>query len=383
MPPRALYVTPTDPLDPDARSGVPYSIGRCVAPHGIELDPLAIPPTLRSWCARVVARARRDAGLSTFEPYRTITSADHAASVIEKRLRVADAELVFSCDSISVARLRGTRPLAFWVDATFAGMLGYYPGSDRLSRRAQRVGHELEAAALERASIAIYVSEWAAASAVDAYGVDPAKIAVVPRGPNLPVKHNEDDVRDWIAARRRERIRLLFVGTDWERKGGDVAVEAARVLTRQGHDLEFVVVGATPRLDAEASAFTRIVGRLSKARPGEVGQLSELFTGADFLILPTRAECMGIVFAEASAFGVPSLACETGGVASAVVHERNGLLFKPGSAPEEFAEAITRVWADEGAYAQLALGAWREHVERLNWDVSGKKVADLLRTLAR
>lgn len=44
----------------------------------------------------------------------------------------------------------------------------------------------------------------------------------------------------------------------------------------------------------------------------------------NFLLLPTIAECAGIVFAEASGYGIPSITYDTGGVGTYVIDGING-----------------------------------------------------------
>jgi phosphatidylinositol alpha-1,6-mannosyltransferase len=62
---------------------------------------------------------------------------------------------------------------------------------------------------------------------------------------------------------------------------------------------------------------------------------------ADLLVLPSLFEGFGIVYAEAAARGVPSLASRTGGSADAVVENVNGILVA-GPEPEQIAEGLRR-----------------------------------------
>jgi glycosyltransferase involved in cell wall biosynthesis len=107
--------------------------------------------------------------------------------------------------------------------------------------------------------------------------------------------------------------------------------------------------------------------------------LGRLFATAHFFILPTRAEAFGVVFAEASAFAVPSLGTRTGGVESVVREGANGWLFDPDVGPERYCSVVEDLMADRQAYLETALSAHREYVGRLNWRSSCQDVAAVLR----
>lgn len=372
-----VYAAQQDPADKEAWSGLVHGIGASLAGAGLALDPFAVPPPPWLPRRRLVAAAMLRAGGPLTQPDRSERYARWAAARIQERLGGRD-DLVFACGSIVLSRLGGDAPCAFWADATFASMVGYYPGWERFGRKALRTGHALEEAALTRAALAVYASDWAAQSAIADHGADPDRVAVVPFGPNLPVSHGADDVERWIAGRAEGPCRLLFVGLDWERKGGPAAVEATRLLRRDGIEAELIVVGPQPRLDEAALAFTRVVGRLRKSSPPEVEQLCRLYAEASVFVLPSRAECLGVVFSEASAFGVPSVACRTGGVPTAVRDGINGTLLDPEADGRQVAAAVAAIVADRTRYAASARAAFAEHRDRLSWAVAGATVADLL-----
>jgi len=41
-------------------------------------------------------------------------------------------------------------------------------------------------------------------------------------------------------------IKFLFVGVDWKRKGGDIALETIDLLDKKGYDVHFTACGCTP-----------------------------------------------------------------------------------------------------------------------------------------
>jgi glycosyltransferase involved in cell wall biosynthesis len=111
--------------------------------------------------------------------------------------------------------------------------------------------------------------------------------------------------------------------------------------------------------------------------------LEKLYKSATFFILPTRAEAAGVVFCEASAFGVPSLTFKTGGVEDYVRDGINGICLSIDSKPVNFAETIREILKDKDRYSELCHGAFNEYKSRLNWDSMAGALVNLCREAVR
>ena len=121
----------------------------------------------------------------------------------------------------------------------------------------------MEASALHRCRLAIYTSEWAAESAVRDYGVDAGRVAVVPFGANLETQVLLEEARAAIAKRPRDTCRLVFIGVEWQRKGGPLAVAIADALNRGGLKTELDIVGHEPD-GRKLPSFVNSLGFISK-----------------------------------------------------------------------------------------------------------------------
>jgi glycosyltransferase involved in cell wall biosynthesis len=160
-------------------------------------------------------------------------------------------------------------------------------------------------------------TQWAAESLARDYAVPWEKITVLPPGTDLTrfrpavSKPSETD----------GRVRLLFVGGDFERKGGDVLLQ----LFHNSPLSTKAVLQLVTQADVTPSANVE-VHRLGAEDP----QLTRLYEEADIFVLPTKAECFGIVLTEAAAAGLPSVTCPVGGVGEIVEHEGSGLHVPPG-----------------------------------------------------
>jgi glycosyltransferase involved in cell wall biosynthesis len=292
------------------------------------------------------------------------------ARQISAAVRERPVDVIVSLSSIPITELKCARPIVFWTDAVFHGMHDYYDGAfASMTPSAIARGRRQEETALANCTFAVYSSEWAAASARKLTG--PRKIQVIPFGASFSIDHTRSDVEQWARQRRQLRpasCELLFIGVNWERKGGAVAVETARILNESGIPARLTVVGCEPPLPLPD--YVRSLGFISKQTAEGQARLKELLREADFFILPTKAEAAGVVFCEASAFGLPILSYATGGVPDYVSTGINGFCLPPETPPSGFADAIRSTLHQKNGYEALSLSAFNEYRTRLNWETS-------------
>ncbi len=95
--------------------------------------------------------------------------------------------------------------------------------------------------------------------------------------------------------------------------------------------------------------------------------------------MPSRVESYGLVFAEASSFGLPSLATVKLEEVPTVISEgENGKLFPLDENPEIYCEYIESLLSSKQEYNKLALSSFECYSRRLNWEVAGRKVFSFL-----
>jgi glycosyltransferase involved in cell wall biosynthesis len=294
---------------------------------------------------------------------------------LARKLANSGANLVLSLEtpgSQPVAYLDCRQPIVIWSDATFAGTMETHPTlqRERLCKESLRDALANERAALGRCRLAVYLSDWAAQTAIRHYDLDPAKVRVVPGGANLDAGLDPAELEQVIASRPVDRCNLLFMAQRWQNKGGELAIEVARELNRSGLPTTITLVGARPKSYDAPPPFVQFTGMLRKSAPHEMARLQGLLRGAHFLILPTRAEAFGFVFCEASAYAVPSLATRVGGVPTAVVDGRNGQLFPLDAGADAYCAYVDELLRRPERYRELARSAFSEYATRLNWDAA-------------
>lgn len=305
----------------------------------------------------------------------------HYANQVAKKLNSTKSDIIFSATVNAIAYLECDRPMAFWADGTFANIQNFYPQYSNLPEEVIQDWHQMEKLALQKSKLAIYSSDWAAQSAINDYGADPNRVKVVAFGSNTDSPFNSETIKDVISSRKSDRCKLLFLGVDWIRKGGNIAYEVTERLNQSGLKTELTIVGCSPMLDSPIPDFVKPLGFIKKATQEGQNRINQLLMESHFLILPTIADCTPIVFAEANSLGVPCLSTTVGGVPTMIHNDVNGQLFDQDTEISEYCDYISRLFCNYSDYKNLALSSFNEYESRLNWKMAGQKVKELLMPL--
>jgi glycosyltransferase involved in cell wall biosynthesis len=276
-----------------------------------------------------------------------------------------------------IAFLETNIPIVYIHDGTYNLFHNYYPFYSNLLEKSFRELNTIEELAIKNASLLIYSSAWAARSAVEDYYADPGKVHVVPFGANL------DNPPAQVLVQQRKKsecCKLLFVGVDWERKGGAIAFETLLQLEKQGISAELIICGCVPPRQFSHPRI-RVIPFLDKNDQRQRKELEQLFIEADFFLLPTRSDCTPIVFCEANAFGLPVITTDTGGVSEIIRDGENGFVLPYEARGAAYAQVIAQVYQDEQRYTHLVQSSRTAFENRLNWDTWGSTVKCLLADL--
>ena len=277
-------------------------------------------------------------------------------------------DIIFApMQSIALSMLKTSLPIVYLSDATFRLMVNYYWFN--LNKRDVNQYDALERMAMDKASTIIYPSNWAVQSAIQHYGQAQSKIHLAFFGPNLRM-----DVIQPHVFSHKGVLNILFVGVDWERKGGDVAVETCQWLNENGIPSVLHIVGIR-QLEQRISnlPFVQDEGFLNKNNPDDYLKLVRLYEIADCFLLPTHAECAGICFAEACSFGLPCFAYRTGGVEDYILDGKTGRLLPLGNDGEEFGHIIKEDILS-GKMEDMSKEAFSYYNRSLNWDTWIKSI---------
>lgn len=347
--PRPLNVgllTPHNPYDRRKFSGTPFFATRALARHpGVRLRILGghVPPR------KMDRLLRRRAPTLTPETEVNLVGLDAVVGLVASPLLEA------------LAQRAPDMPYLHVTDATPAFLRDAYGWNIPLSADATEsyvAAHALGVA---------YSSQTMATRASGELNLPQSQSHAVPFGVNF---ENLPTTRPQKAP--LPGLNLLFVGLDWVRKGGDIAVATLEQLRADGIEAHLTIVGTCPEEHRAHPAIT-YAGFLDKNRPAQAAHLAQLYRDAHFLLLPSRGDCTPMVIAEAMAHGTPVLATDTGGVASVLAE--TGCVMPLYSAPQDWAGALTACTLDYEAQAQAA---FTRATQVLSWDRWADGISTLL-----
>lgn len=300
--------------------------------------------------ARVLGRTSGKSYLWDFG----LATAKRRGDAAREQIREADVDVVLAVvASTDVAFLRpGAVPVVQVVDTTFSAVRDFYPQFTSLHPLSSWQARIITTRA-ERATTRFLASTQWAVDALIEDGVPAADCVVAPPGPATVPPH------DWRRPIRRDgdELRVLLVASDWQRKGGDVALEAVELLRQRGTDATLTVVGDAPPLPGWATPL----GRLARS------QLSEQYGTADVLIELASANAAGVTLTDAAAHGLPAVATNVGGVATIVAHGISGVLIEPGDGlVQRVADALVLL-VDPDRRAAMSTASEEHYAQHLHW----------------
>lgn len=159
------------------------------------------------------------------------------------------------------------------------------------------------------------MSQWAADDIEEFYEVPREKISVVvPPAQESVYSPKKSETKD----RKKERLDLIFVGMDFERKGGRRLLEWQRNALHEHFTIHIVT---RERYVDNTVPNVVWLGEVENQKLVE-----EIYPSMDVLCLPTIRDCSPLVIGEAAMAGVPVVAAATGGISDLVEHDVTGLL---------------------------------------------------------
>lgn len=242
---------------------------------------------------------------------------------------------------------------------------------------------KIEEKAAKNADLLVTVSKYSSGKIVHFYGVDKAKIRVVPNGVDVErFKPSGGCKETKHLIRINNRLCVLFVGRLIPRKGLFFLIEAAKHIVKEYSQTMFVVVGDGPLRNSLKASLDKTNLLSNFVFLGDVHEslLPALYNCADVFVLPSIQEGQGIALLEAQATAKPVVAFDVGGVSEAVLDEETGFLMKPDS--RLLAEAVMKLLASPSLREKMGSKA-REFVsDRLSWNVCAQRMLQVYREVA-
>src|SRR5262249_44366577 len=205
-------------------------------------------------------------------------------------------------------------------------------------------------------------SEWAKASLVQDYACRSEDICVIPPGIDLQCFRPGE--------RSNALPRILFVGGDFARKGGDLLLDVFRKRLRGRAELDLV----TPA-PVECEEGVRVHHDAGANSP----KLQDLYAQCDLFALPTRADCTPLAVMEALAAGLPVVAAQVGGIPDLARDGETGKLV-PRDDTKSLGDALEMLIEDAGRRRAISALARAEAERRFAASANARRVFEFVRS---
>ena len=226
--------------------------------------------------------------------------------------------------------------------------------------------HRWNRSVLQRAAAVVGWSNWVRSSMITDYGVDPERCHVIPPG--------VDTSRFAPAERRPKTVpRILFVGADFERKGGPELIDAFRALPDGAAELVLVTKAPWRRRRGSASWPT--------CSPTTSVSLT-CSSPATSLLCRVEPRRSGSPRPSEHAAGLPIVATGVGGLADIVEPDVTGCVVPVGD-PRRLRAALDVLIADPQLRLAMGAAARRRAVERFDALRNATALLDLARRFTR
>jgi UDP-glucose:(heptosyl)LPS alpha-1,3-glucosyltransferase len=182
------------------------------------------------------------------------------------------------------------------------------------------------------------------------------RIRVIPNGVDTST-FSPPDGRDPNCNRRP--LEAIFVGSEWERKGLRVAIEALQDLPQ----VRLTVVG-----NGDTDSYRNLSDELGVSNrvmfAGSTPEVAQLYRTADAFVLPTAYETFSLVAYEAAASGLPLLITKVNGVEDLLRDGVNGWFIDRD--PATVRARLRELHSDPGLRAAMGTQARRDSL-RFSW----------------
>ncbi|MDB5596896.1 MAG: hypothetical protein JWM36_3857 [Hyphomicrobiales bacterium] len=187
------------------------------------------------------------------------------------------------------------------------------------------------------------------------------RVHVIFEGANSPAVRS-------VAPDRYRKRRLLFVGVEWERKGGPELVDAFLKVLPRFPNARLTIAGCRPAI---AHPNIDVRGRMSFA------EVSDLYASHSIFCLPSRVEPFGISTIEASHAGLPTVGTETGGFLDTIVQGKTGFRV-PVSDTGALAIALDTLLADPDLCRRFGEAGRLYAAQNFTWPIVATKLGALI-----
>ena len=283
---------------------------------------------------------------------------------IRKYAEGKNYKFTFQTQTLFNGKLTGI-PHFIYTDHTTKANLLYPDINPKNYQRSERFINKVENKIYQDADMIFTCGSLTTRSLVTQYHIPQEKVLTVFAGSALKEHFVENNEK--YASKN-----ILFVGVDWERKGGPILVKAFEKVLEKHSDASLTIIGCSPANVSVANC--NILGKLPQV------ELARYYNNAAVFCLPTLREPFGIVFIEAMLYKLPVVANNIGSIPDMVTNDFNGYLIDNNI--EGYAEAICKLFDDPQKARTFGENGFNLANSKFTWNSVGKTMtAQMLKFL--
>jgi alpha-maltose-1-phosphate synthase len=257
-------------------------------------------------------------------------------------------------------------------DGNLSELLNSGFGMEGVSR--QRIDQALryEEEAAQQMTAVFTFSEYLRQSFIRDYRVPSERVFNVGGAINLAKIPNPTPTKDYALNR------ILFIGTEFKRKGGPQLLEAFATVRQTIPTAELHIVG--PHTLDNIPPGVIFHGHLSKSDPAQSAKLEVLFRTCTLFVLPSLYEPFGIAPLEAMLYQMPAIVTNAWALRECVAPGTNGDLAEKGNA-EDLATKITQLLSNPDRLATMGQQAREIALTQYTWPTVANRISQAIKSL--
>lgn len=372
---RLLIACPWGAADsPRTLSGFPYYlIPRLRESFDVHVSDRISSPVVYDLRSRALLKLQRS--FSSLRPYNFPGSREVIARTFSKwlsdeveRIR-PDAVLTFGC--APVAYYAGLAPVFLYIDALYLYKTHVYRwiNQETLPKYELRSMRNVDVRGLENSALTMFTSRTITAESREIYPQYREKMVAVGIGSNL----DEEIATNVMRPSPSDGLNLLFMSTNFERKGGRFALKVLSKLKSQLPSVTLHIVGDSPAQMTPPDAGEIVYhGWIDKSSHEERSRLTSLLGKIHISLLPTQGDLSPHSICEMNALGIPTIAHRIGGIPDLIEDGVTGRVLDQLDT-EVWTKAVLDLIDDLPRYS----GKAREMYEReQQWTTVAARIAD-------
>lgn len=242
-----------------------------------------------------------------------------------------------------------------------------YSGFGSISMKNLLKREQMEKQYFEKCSGIFTMGKWYRDFLVDVCKIDSNKVFHVGGGVNINI--------NCIDYSQKEGNKILFVGRDFKRKGGELVYKAFAFLVKKHPECELHIAGPDKNPIKESLPGYYFYGDCTK------DTLSFLFNKCDIFCMPSYFEAYGLVFIEALTYGLPCIGRNAFEMTNFIQEGETGFLINDDNV-ENLSQKMYHLLKDEKIKENVR-NKKDYFVSEYSWDTVAKRITNSINEISR